>query len=273
MQHSSVSFVDSSMRRLAVHEWGCGRPRFLALLAHGYGEHLGRYDYVAQRLADLGAHVFGPDHQGHGQSDGERVLITDYAIVVEDLHHVAQAMIHRFPRLPLVLIGHSMGGLIATRYAQLYGNTLTALVLSGPLLGKKTAITSLLDSPIIPDNPLDVSMLSRAPDVGKLYMEDPLIWHGPFKRATLLAMQVMLHTIDAGPALGELPTLWLHGGADDLVRLKDSQSTLEVIRGNYFDSQIYPDARHEIFNEINRDVILDRALAFIEVALSSQSPH
>ena len=161
-----------------------------------------------------------------------------------------------------------MGGLIAARYAQLHGDTLAALVLSGPLLGKKTAITGLLDLPDIPDTPLDVRTLSRDPDVGKRYTDDRLIWHGPFKRNTLLAMRAALDTIHSGPTLADLPTLWLHGEADDLVKLDDSRTTLDVIRGDHFESQIYPGARHEIFNEINRDAILDRVLAFIETALS-----
>jgi alpha-beta hydrolase superfamily lysophospholipase len=269
MEHSSVSFVQATHGRLAVHEWAQGEPRFLALLVHGYGEHLGRYDYVAQRLAARGGRVFGPDHQGHGQSDGERVLVTDYAAVVEDVHRVALAMTRRYPGVPLVLVGHSMGGLIATRYAQLYGSSLAALVLSGPLLGKNTAITSLLDLPVIPDTPLDVSTLSRDPEVGKRYTDDPLVWHGPFKRATLLAMHAMLQTIDAGPTLGQLPTLWLHGGGDELVKPEESRTTLEVLAGEHFESQIYPDARHEIFNETNRDAVLDRAIAFIEATLHS----
>ncbi|CZT30157.1 alpha/beta hydrolase [Pseudomonas cerasi] len=271
MEHSSVSFIDASAGRLAVHEWTYGQPKFLALLVHGYGEHLGRYDYVAQRLTARGARVFGPDHQGHGQSDGERALITDYAAVIDDLHLVTQAMMRRYPDLPLIVIGHSMGGLIATHYAQLHGDMLAALVLSGPLLGKKTTITSLLDLPEIPNTPLDVRTLSRDPDVGRLYTDDQLIWHGPFKRSTLLAMREVLHIIHSGPTLGDLPTLWLHGGADDLVKLEESRITLDVIRGQHFDSHIYPGARHEIFNEINRDAIFDQVLAFIETALSLPS--
>jgi alpha-beta hydrolase superfamily lysophospholipase len=269
MEHSLVSFIDAGAGRLAVHEWDSGQPLFLALLVHGYGEHLGRYDHFAQRLSSSGARVFGPDHQGHGQSDGERVLITNYAAVVEDLHLVAQAMTRRYPYLPLIMIGHSMGGLIAARYAQLHGETLSALVLSGPLLGRKTAITSLLDLPEIPATPLEVSTLSRDPDIGKRYTDDPLVWHGSFKRDTLLAMRAVLHTIHCGPTLGDLPTLWLHGGADKLVRVEESRTTLEVIRGNHFESQIYPDARHEIFNETNRDAIQGRVLAFIGTVLSS----
>ncbi|MGO4001660.1 lysophospholipase [Pseudomonas fluorescens] len=269
MERSSVSFINGSTGRLAVHEWESSEPLFLALLVHGYGEHLGRYDYVAHRLRTQGAYVFGPDHQGHGQSDGERVLIHDFASVVDDLYQVAQSMVSRHPGLPLVLIGHSMGGLIATRYAQLYSETLAALVLSGPLLGRKTAITSLLDLPSIPNEPLDVSTLSRDPSVGEKYADDPLIWHGPFKRPTLLAMQVILNTIDRGPKLGKLATLWLHGGGDRLVRMEETRTSLNAISGEHFEMEIYPNARHEIFNETNKEVVLNRALIFIDSVLMS----
>ena len=60
------------------------------ILVHGYGEHLGRYDHVAEVLTGRGAVVAGPDHVGHGRSGGERVIVTDYDLVVDDLHTVVR---------------------------------------------------------------------------------------------------------------------------------------------------------------------------------------
>ena len=85
-----------------------------------------------------------------------------------------------------MLIGHSMGGLVATRYAQLHGSELAALVLSGPAIGGNPGIEALLAMDPIPDLPIDPSTLSRDPEVGRTYLEDPLVWHGPFRRATLV---------------------------------------------------------------------------------------
>src|SRR5690625_7359025 len=89
---------------------------WIAVLCHGYGEHIGRYDWVARTLNEAGAAVYGADHAGHGRSAGPRVLIADFEPVVEDLHRVVEYARTRHPGLPTLLIGHSMGGMIAARY-------------------------------------------------------------------------------------------------------------------------------------------------------------
>jgi alpha-beta hydrolase superfamily lysophospholipase len=169
MSEQKISFIKGSQGDIAVHDWGHDQPRFLALLVHGYGEHLGRYQYVARTLGAQGARVFGPDHLGHGLSQGERVLIEDYDAVVDDVHRTVEHFKALHPDLPLVVIGHSMGGMIATRYVQRYGDNLRALVLSGPLIGERTQISDLLALPKIPDEPLDTATLSRDPAVGIAY--------------------------------------------------------------------------------------------------------
>lgn len=267
MSEQKITFIKGVQGDIAVHDWGHDRPRFLALLVHGYGEHLGRYQYVARTLEAQGARVFGPDHIGHGLSQGERVLIEDYDAVVDDVHHVAAHFQQRHPGVPLVIIGHSMGGMIATRYVQRYGDNVRALVLSGPLIGERTQISDLLNLPKIPDTPLDTATLSRDPAVGVAYHADPLVWHGPFKRPTLHGMQHMLAKINAGPGFGALPTLWIHGDDDRLVLMAQSQTAINMLKGNDFESMVNPGGRHESFNETNKDQILRRIGSFIERVL------
>ncbi|WP_329906968.1 lysophospholipase [Serratia quinivorans] len=267
MSEQKISFIKGSQGDIAVHDWGHDQPRFLALLVHGYGEHLGRYQYVARTLEAQGARVFGPDHLGHGLSQGERVLIEDYDAVVDDVHRVVEHFKALHPDLPLVVIGHSMGGMIATRYVQRYGDNLRALVLSGPLIGERTQISDLLELPKIPDEPLDTATLSRDPAVGIAYQADPLVWHGPFKRPTLHAMQQMLAKINAGPGFGTLPTLWIHGDDDRLVLMAQSLTAINLLKGNDFEVMINPGGRHESFNETNKDQILRRIGDFIERVL------
>src|SRR2546423_3822339 len=96
--------------RIVVHRWDVDEPRYVALLSHGYGEHARRYDHVAARLNADRAVVYGPDHHGHGRSDGERALAEDLEGAVEDLHLVAERAAADHPGRPTVLIGHSMGG-------------------------------------------------------------------------------------------------------------------------------------------------------------------
>jgi len=167
--------LKGSEGQIAYAVWPHQDPARVVILAHGYGEHIGRYEHVAAALGARGAVVAGPDHLGHGRSDGERVLVADYEHVIDDLHAVVGAVAADHPGLPVVLVGHSMGGLIAARYAQRHGDGLAALVLSGPVLGSWTQATDLLALDEIPDVPLDPGTLSRDPDVGAAYAADELV--------------------------------------------------------------------------------------------------
>lgn len=252
----------------AAYGWtGSRAPRYVALLCHGYGEHMGRYPHVAEHLVGHGAVGYGVDHVGHGRSDGEPVLIGDFEDVVDDFHALDLAARAEHPGLPVVLIGHSMGGMIAARYAQRHGDTLAALVLSGPVIGSWEPVTSLLAYDEIPETPIDVATLSRDDAVGRAYAADPLVWHGPFKRPTVEAFVRCLDTIDAGPDLGSLPTMWAHGGDDELVPVEPSRAGVERIRGTALTVRIHPGARHEIFNETNASEILTDVTAFVDGAL------
>lgn len=264
MRPSRSVMLNGNQSEIAVTLWPNPEARHLVVLAHGYGEHLGRYEHVADFLGRRGALVAGPDHVGHGRSGGERVLITDFDLVVDDLHRMITMLRERHLGLPMVLVGHSMGGMIGARYAQLHGDELTGLVLSGPVLGSWTPVTDLLDADEIPDDPLDVSTLSRDPHVGEIYSADELVWHGPFKRPTISAIDSALTAINTGPKLSGLPTLWLHGEDDQLVPLTETQGGINGLEFTDLARAIYPGARHEVFNETNREEVLSTTAEFID---------
>ena len=255
--------------RIAARRWQGGTARYVALLVHGYGEHIGRYEHVAARLVDDGAVVYGHDHLGHGRSEGDRVLIEGFEPVVEDVHLLEARARSEHPELPIVLIGHSMGGMIAARYAQRFGDGLACVVLSGPVVGTWAALEGLLAADEIPDAPIDPSTLSRDASVGEAYVADPLVWHGPFKRPTLEAMRDTLATIDRAGRI-DRPLLWLHGADDQLVPITGSRAGWASLQGSASREKAYPDARHEIFNETNRDEVLDDVVAFIDEHLPAR---
>jgi len=256
--------LDGSEGRIHASVWPNPRARCVVVLAHGYGEHIGRYDHVAQRLLAAGAAVWGLDHLGHGRSAGERALVTDFERVVDDLRQLVALARPAHPGLPVVLIGHSMGGMIAARYAQRFGNELAGLVLSGPAIGGLETVEQLLALPEIPPAPIDPAVLSRDAAVGAAYVADPLVYHGGFKRPTVAAMRAVLLAIQSGPGFGALPTLWVHGSDDRLVPLAATRNGLAKLRGSDFTERIYAGARHEVFNETNRDEVLDDVCRFLE---------
>jgi alpha-beta hydrolase superfamily lysophospholipase len=255
---------------LHVRTWECDEPSYLVVMAHGYGEHIGRYDHVADAFRSRGASVYGLDHVGHGRSEGERALIADFDPVVDDLDRLVDLAREKHRALPVVLVGHSMGGLIATRYAQRYADALAGLVLSAPLVGDPGTGALLAMEPL-PEIPIDPTVLSRDESVQQAYMDDPLVYHGAFKRATLAAMAgALLHAALDAPRLRG-PVLWQHGEADQLVPLSGSRRLVELLVNADVSERFYPGARHEIFNETNRAEVLADTTRFIDTVVHSQT--
>jgi alpha-beta hydrolase superfamily lysophospholipase len=233
------------------------------VIAHGYGEHIGRYGHVAEAFAARGASVYGLDHAGHGRSDGERALITDFDPVADDLHRLVERARHEHPDLPLVLVGHSMGGLVATRCAQRHGEGLDGLVLSAPLVGSPgTGALLALDE--LPEIPIDPAVLSRDEETQRAYASDPLVYHGGFKRPTLAAMAAAILDAALDAPLISGPVLWQHGEADQLVPMAGSRRLFPLLVNAEVTERIYPGARHEVYNETNRAEVLADTTAFVD---------
>jgi len=262
---------DGVSGRRAARSWSDPQvdPSHIVLLVHGYGEHVGRYQHVAEALVANGAAVYGVDHVGHGRSEGERVLLGDIEDVVTDFHQLDESARAEHPDLPVALIGHSMGGLIGARYLQRYGTAVATAVLSGPVIGDSTVAHALLTLDEMPNEPLNVAVLSRDDAVGQAYADDPLVWHGPFKRPTVEAMARGAEAVQSGPSLGGLPLLWIHGVEDTLVPLENSRGGIEHLKGEVFEQRLYEGARHEVFNETNNADVLADVTDFLNRTLAT----
>lgn len=260
--------LQGSEGALSLRVWRAEAPERLVVLSHGYGEHIGRYEHVGAALAQRGAAVCGPDHLGHGESEGERVLITDFEHIVDDLHTVVGHASRHHPGLPVVLVAHSMGGLIGARYAQRYGEELAGLVLSAPSIGMAPVLAPVLvqlpEGTELPDEPIDPTVLSRDLSVGEAYANDPLVWHGGWKRVTLEALHRANEAVDAGPGFGDLPVLYIHGEVDQLVPRALTQPAVERLQGTDFTEVIVPEARHETFNELEKEETIGLVADFAE---------
>jgi alpha-beta hydrolase superfamily lysophospholipase len=255
--------LSGSHGRLFVRRWSVDSPVRVVVIAHGIGEHSGRYQHVAQRFAHDGASVYAPDHAGHGRSGGEFGHIDDVEDLADDLGLVIGLAREENPGLPLVLVGHSLGGLITTRYLQRNGTDgLAALVLSGPFYGNP-GYEALLGMDPLPEVAIDTAMLSRDPAVGEVYTADELVYHGSGDRQTLTAIFDAVAAVKSGPELAEVPICWVQGEHDPLAPLDVTQAEVERLHGPDFEAHVYPGAMHEVFNETNKDEVLDHVSAFV----------
>jgi len=268
-QMSSAKPIELNGRRgrIVVHRWSTTAPRFVALVAHGYGEHAGRYGHVAERLVAEGATVYAPDFEGHGLSQGDRARFDTVDDLADELASVDKVARDAHKGLPVILLGHSLGGLISTRFVQRDKPDLAALVLSGPVVGGNPQVEALLGMDPMPEVPIDPSILSRDKAVGEPYASDELVYHGGFHRETLAAIFAGARTVAAGPNFGDLPTLWIHGEGDVLAPLEPTTKAMKHLRGGNIEEHVYPGAQHEILNEINKDDVLDDVVNFLRRAL------
>jgi alpha-beta hydrolase superfamily lysophospholipase len=266
MSNSADTLVDGARGTVFVRCWGTTDPKRIVVLVHGIGEHSGRYEHVAERLAADGAIVYAPDHHGHGRSEGERGLVDDIDAIVDDLTKVVEKARSEHPGLPVAILGHSLGGLIATRFVQRGNHGLSALVLSGPFIGGNPAFEGLLAMDPLPDVPIDTALLSRDPKVGEQYANDPLVYHGPIARTSLETLFACVDAVRSGPSFGSLPTLWIHGEEDHLAPLEVTRPVIEHLQGDELEQLVYPGARHEVLNESNRDEVLDEVARFLDSA-------
>lgn len=252
-----------------------GRPKGLVLVAHGLGEHRGRYAHVADRLTALGLKVAVPDHRGHGKSDGPRCDTRDVSDYTADLETLRKLTL--VDGAPTYLLGHSMGGLIALDYALDHQADLAALILSGPLVlpGDDqppwlVAIAKVLGKvvPTLGTLALDPKSVSRDPKVVEAYENDPLNFHGKVKAGTGAALLNRLQTFPARLPSLTLPLLVMHGEKDTLTNPEGSKLVHRLAGSTDKTLTIYPGLFHEIFNEPEQDQVLDDVTTWLEKRMS-----
>jgi len=264
----------SGARNVRIH-WQAwlpdGEPRATVVLAHGAGEHAGRYEHVAARLVDDGYAVYAIEHRGHGRSEGPRALIDRVDHAVADLDSLVMLAARAHPGLPAFLLGHSMGGTIAVSYTLAHQGRLSGLILSAPLAAvdaapapmRLAALALSTLAPRLPLFPIDATLVSRDPDVVKTYTEDPLVYHGKLPVRTVAELAAAIDSFpDRVPAI-TVPTLIMYGTADRLCPPEGSVMLGERIGSADKTITPYEGLYHEILNEPEQGQVLDELSAWL----------
>ena len=267
---------------LTAYRWDpSGPPRGIVQLTHGMGEHLLRYEPLAGALTAAGFVVIGQDHRGHGASaQGEWGALGEggWDELVRDIGRVSDAARADFPDLPLVLLGHSMGSFAAQQYVLDHSDELAGLVLTG------TAVLDLLEPALDLDQPMDLSAfnapfehrtgyewLSRDTAQVDLYVADERCGFGlsdvDGRQMFASARQVADPARLAG-LRKDLP-VWIAVGEHDpvngqLALVNPLVQRLEDAGLSDVTLVVYPEARHEVFNETNRDEVVADLLAWLD---------
>ena len=272
MASSTTRARSADGTELLVRRWpATTEPWAHVLLVHGLAEHSGRYEQVGQQLAAAGLDVTAYDQRGYGDSDGRRAFVDSWPIVHDDLAEQLAAVRTHAGGLPVVLYGHSLGGLIALGYVLGDRPGPDVLVLTSPAIDSavpawKQVLARVLGrvAPTIQiKNAFDGDDLSRDPAVGVEYLADPLNVHVTTARYAAAALAESAR-VRAGLRGLSLPTLVIHGTEDRIIP-SDSSAALAEVPG--VTRRTYPDHRHELHNEPDGPAILEDVIAWLRSEL------
>jgi alpha-beta hydrolase superfamily lysophospholipase len=260
--------TDLLVRRWETAGGGSGAAHWASvLIVHGLGEHSGRYEHVGDQMAAAGLDAWAFDLRGNGGSGGRRGDVDRWSRLHDDLAEVLVAVRRDAGGRPVILYGHSMGGLIVLGY--LLGDrpkpdlvVVTSPGLDSTLAGWKKALAPVLGR-IVPTlsipNGIDGATLSRDPTVGEKAAADPACAKSSTTRFGAEALSEQAR-VRAGIGGLTLPTLVLHGLDDGLVRARASEVLATLVN---VERRTYPGLRHELHNEPEGPAIIDGVISWL----------
>ncbi len=254
------TFVANDGDNIVIQDWPLEAGvalRGVVIVVHGLGEHAGRYDHVARRLNQWGFAVRGYDQCGHGESGGARGGLPTDTRLLDDLADIVDSTRARTGhKVPVILLGHSLGGLVAARFVAQAIRPVDALVLSSPALDPGLSRFQKLLVAVLPQlvpnlrvgNGLKPEFISHDPEVVAAYRADPLVHDRISARLARFIAQIGPQTV-AMAAQWVVPTLLLYAGDDRLVNPRGSRIFAAAAPPQAVQAVCFDTLYHEIFNE------------------------
>jgi len=235
------------------------------VIVHGLGEHSGRYGNVINHLVPLGYAVYGFDLIGHGKSEGQREFVKGFEDYTDSLTTYLALVKDWLLDKSVFLLGHSMGGLIATYYLLDHSDAFRGAVISASSItvpehfNKSTLFAAKILSKLAPKMGLmrlDANDISRDPEVVRKYLEDPLVFKG--KTTVRLMAEMLKAMIRVNEDISQIsaPFIYVGGGEDKLALPKRAKMIYERAKSQDKTLKIYEGLSHEVFNEPERAQVL-----------------
>ena len=229
------------------------------VIAHGLGEHSGRYGNVVERILPHGIGIWALDHRGHGRSEGKRGHVLNFSQYANDVRVMVQLIRQDLPQgMKCFLLGHSMGGLIALDFSRRYPNLIDGVIASSPALGmvievpRFKKVLGIIMSSVWPgltmSNELDASKISHDPHVVKAYQDDLLV-HDRVSARFFTEFLAAMETVRQTAATIQTPLLLQVAGDDHLVNSQSSREFFKALTLKDKTIHVYDGMYHEIYNE------------------------
>ena len=265
MKHLEGKFKGRKDLSLYYQSWLPAQgPKAILLVVHGFAEHSGRYMNIVNHFVPKGYAVYGLDHRGHGRSEGLRGYVERFSYYLDDLKTFFDIVRSEHDDAKVFIVGHSMGGAIATAYAVEHQDEFDGLILSGAGLKMSNCSLRMLVplvrilSMLLPKMGItfiDVSTISRDEDVVEAYVNDPLVYWGKIRARLGGELAMVMQKLPYQMPEIVLPILIMHGTADRLVDPEGSRLLYEKVSSEDKTLKLYNGFYHEIFNEPGREQV------------------
>ena len=261
--------------KLYIKEWEVQQPKALICIIHGFGEHINRYNHIAEFFNQHSYAVAGMDTRGHGNSEGRRGHTPSYETYLDDIQTFTETAHKSYPTAPLILWGHSMGGNLVLNYLIKRQPNVKCVVATSPwirlafqpkpmllFLGK---MMRNIAPTFTQSTKLNPSHISKDPAVVQAYIKDPLV-HDKMSASASMGVLDAAAWLNQYSGKINVPLLIMHGDADKLIDPAASKEFADRLTGNVT-HKMWKDLHHETHNDPEQKEVLNYALQWIQSKL------
>ncbi len=253
-------------------------PRGVVVISHGFNAHSGQYLWVADQFLAQGLAVYALDHRGRGKSDGERFFVEKFSDYEDDLATFVSMVKSENPGLPVFLLGHSAGGVIACNFALDHQAEINGLICEDfayQIPAPDFALTVIKGlsylAPHFQALTLKNELFSRDPAAVESLNNDPLIAGESQPLETLAEMVRADERLKKGFPEITLPVLIIHGVADKVTKPSGSQEFYDHVGSTDKTLKLYEDTYHDPLHDINKELVMNDIINWVNERIPAET--
>jgi acylglycerol lipase len=250
--------------KIATRSWRSDdATRGIMILVHGFNSHSGYFEWAAQQFASNGFAVYALDHRGRGKSEGERFYVEKFSDWLEDVDKLADIARSENAGIPVYMLGHSVGGVIASSYVFEHQTEIAGLICE--------SFAFDVGLPELAQLALKNEIFSRDPKVVEQMNNDPLIANEKQPAETVSEVLKAAARLKENMPKFNVPVFIIHGTADEATRPEGSQYFYDNVGSKDKTLKLYEGGYHDLLNDIDKETVMKDILAWINERVPVQT--